>query len=200
MYQNEGLNKRDEFAKDEIIIQAQKLFMQFGLKKTTMDEIAMACGKAKSTLYHYFKNKDEVFDAVLDKEIKSLRTVVNEEVSKQTSLKGILQSYFITFHQETIHRINLYRIIKPELNIELSAKDRFNIVLDFEINYVNSFIEKGIENKELTGIEMEKSRWFTELMLVAFLGIVKHSVNNENEIDIKELNLVAEVLISRLII
>lgn len=199
MYQNEGLNK-DEFVKDEIIIQAQKLFMQFGLKKTTMDEIAMACGKAKSTLYHYFKNKDEVFDAVLDKEIKSLRTVVNEEVSKQTSLKGKLQSYFITFHQETIHRINLYRIIKPELNIELSAKDRFNKVLDFEINYVNSFIEKGIENKELTGIEMEKSRWFTELMLVAFLGIVKHSVNKENEIDINELNLVAEVLISRLII
>lgn len=199
MYQNEGLNK-DEFVKDEIIIQAQKLFMQFGLKKTTMDEIAMACGKAKSTLYHYFKNKDEVFDAVLDKEIKSLRTVVNEEVSKQTSLKGKLHSYFITFHQETIHRINLYRIIKPELNIELSAKDRFNKVLDFEINYVNSFIEKGIENKELTGIEMEKSRWFTELMLVAFLGIVKHSVNKENEIDINELNLVAEVLISRLII
>lgn len=199
MYQNEGLNK-DEFVKDEIIIQAQKLFMQFGLKKTTMDEIAMACGKAKSTLYHYFKNKDEVFDEVLDKEIKSLRTVVNEEVSKQTSLKGKLQSYFITFHQETIHRINLYRIIKPELNIELSAKDRFNKVLDFEINYVNSFIEKGIENKELTGIEMEKSRWFTELMLVAFLGIVKHSVNKENEIDINELNLVAEVLISRLII
>jgi len=199
MYQNEGLNK-DEFVKDEIIIQAQKLFMQFGLKKTTMDEIAMACGKAKSTLYHYFKNKDEVFDAVLEKEIKSLRTVVNEEVSKQTSLKGKLHSYFITFHQETIHRINLYRIIKPELNIELSAKDRFNKVLDFEINYVNSFIEKGIENKELTGIEMEKSRWFTELMLVAFLGIVKHSVNKENEIDINELNLVAEVLISRLII
>lgn len=199
MYQNEGLNK-DEFVKDEIIIQAQKLFMQFGLKKTTMDEIAMACGKAKSTLYHYFKNKDEVFDAVLDKEIKSLRTVVNEEVSKQTSLKGKLHSYFITFHQETIHRINLYRIIKPELNIELSAKDRFNKVLDFEINYVNSFIEKGIENIELTGIEMEKSRWFTELMLVAFLGIVKHSVNKENEIDINELNLVAEVLISRLII
>ena len=187
MYQNEGLNK-DEFVKDEIIIQAQKLFMQFGLKKTTMDEIAMACGKAKSTLYHYFKNKDEVFDAVLENEIKSLRTVVNEEVSKQTSLKGKLHSYFITFHQETIHRINLYRIIKPELNIELSAKDRFNKVLDFEINYVNSFIEKGIENKELTGIEMEKSRWFTELMLVAFLGIVKHSVNKENEIDVNELN------------
>jgi len=43
------ITEKDEIVKNEILFQAQKLFQQYGLKKTTMDDIALACGKAKST-------------------------------------------------------------------------------------------------------------------------------------------------------
>ena len=50
-----GMVKNSETEiKDEILEEAQKLFRQFGLKKTTMDEIATACGKAKSMLQIVF--------------------------------------------------------------------------------------------------------------------------------------------------
>lgn len=199
MYQKDQNNK-DEIIKDEIILQAQKLFKQFGLKKTTMDEIAVACGKGKSTLYHYFKSKEEVFDAVISKELTSLRKVVNQEVVKQNKLKDKLQAYFITFHQETIHKINLYRILKQEIKVQLSNQSRFNNILEFETNYVNALIDNGIDNGELTGIEKDNSNWFSELLVIAFLGIVKHSVSKDDEFDSNELFKVAEVFISRLII
>ena len=44
--------EKGDRVREEILVQAQILFQQYGLKKTTMDEIAAACGKAKSTLYH----------------------------------------------------------------------------------------------------------------------------------------------------
>jgi len=41
--------------KKRIIKVAQDIFKRYGFKKSTMDEIALASGKGKSTLYHYFK-------------------------------------------------------------------------------------------------------------------------------------------------
>ena len=43
--------------KEKIVETARNIFSRFGIKKSTMDEIARKIRVAKSTLYHYFKNK-----------------------------------------------------------------------------------------------------------------------------------------------
>ncbi|OYW78704.1 MAG: TetR family transcriptional regulator, partial [Sphingobacteriia bacterium 32-37-4] len=45
---------KEEIFKEDIIREAQKLFQAYGLKKTTMEDIAKALGKGKSTLYYYY--------------------------------------------------------------------------------------------------------------------------------------------------
>jgi len=60
---------KDDHIREEILEEAQKLFRQFGLKKTTMEDIAKAMGKGKSTLYYYFCSKEDIFDAVILKEM-----------------------------------------------------------------------------------------------------------------------------------
>jgi AcrR family transcriptional regulator len=190
---------KDIFVKNEIVNSAQLLFKQFGLKKTTMDEIAAACGKAKSTLYHYFKSKEEVFDEVLDKELRNIRQAVNESVEQQTTLKGKLHEYFVTFHQEAINKMNLFRILKQELKIELTDGARFHKIIAFETSFVAVIINEGFEKGEFTGIEKEEISWFAEIMVVAFLGIVRYSIEKEGEFDVEKLHKVTDVLISRVI-
>ena len=51
--------KKDELIVQDIINGAKKLVQQYGLKKTTMEDIAKAAGKSKSTLYYYFKDKED---------------------------------------------------------------------------------------------------------------------------------------------
>lgn len=51
--------------KDRIRQKAHDLFMQFGIKSITMDEIAMQLGVSKKTLYQSYADKDEIVDAVL---------------------------------------------------------------------------------------------------------------------------------------
>ncbi|PZR32764.1 MAG: hypothetical protein DI538_19000 [Azospira oryzae] len=50
-----------DIAERDIINSAKKLMQQYGLKKTTMDDIAKAAVKSKSTLYYYFKDKEDIF-------------------------------------------------------------------------------------------------------------------------------------------
>lgn len=48
---------------------ARQLFAKHGFDSTTMNDIAEASGKGRRTLYTYFKNKDEVYSAVVDSEL-----------------------------------------------------------------------------------------------------------------------------------
>ena len=69
--------------KEKIISAATNLFSRFGLEKTTMEDIAKAAKKGKSSLYYYFKSKEEVFAEVIRKEIAGLKTAIIEAIEKE---------------------------------------------------------------------------------------------------------------------
>ena len=69
--------------KEKIISAATSLFSRFGLEKTTMEDIAKAANKGKSSLYYYFKSKEEVFAEVIKKEIAGLKTAIIEAIEKE---------------------------------------------------------------------------------------------------------------------
>jgi TetR/AcrR family transcriptional regulator, cholesterol catabolism regulator len=51
--------------KDRIKQKAHDLFMQFGVRSVTMDEIAVQMGASKKTIYQYYADKDDLVDAVM---------------------------------------------------------------------------------------------------------------------------------------
>lgn len=59
--------------RNNIIRAAGTIFSKFGFRKTTMDEIARAAGKGKSSIYYYFSSKEEIFEAVVVKEARTLK-------------------------------------------------------------------------------------------------------------------------------
>lgn len=50
---------------DDIRIAAQRLFLRFGLRQTSMDAIAEEANVSKQTLYRYYHSKDQLFAEVL---------------------------------------------------------------------------------------------------------------------------------------
>lgn len=61
-----------------IIDIARQLFAKNGVDNTTMNDIAIASGKGRRTLYTYFKNKDEVYYAVIESELERLTERMDE--------------------------------------------------------------------------------------------------------------------------
>lgn len=71
--------------REEILNGARELFERFGFKKTTMEDIARQIGKSKSSLYYYYKTKEEIFEAMvlndMDQQFKIVAALVEQEAS-----------------------------------------------------------------------------------------------------------------------
>ncbi|HEX9511915.1 MAG TPA: TetR/AcrR family transcriptional regulator [Puia sp.] len=56
--------------KERILSKAADLFMRYGIRSITMDEIAAQLGISKKTIYQFFTDKDDMVTAVIDLEIQ----------------------------------------------------------------------------------------------------------------------------------
>lgn len=74
--------KNAEIRKLEIVQTAKILFQSKGFNETSMQDVMGQLGIAKGTIYHYFKSKEELLEAVVehivDEEIKQKRILMNE--------------------------------------------------------------------------------------------------------------------------
>jgi len=68
--------------KAKLVDVARRLFAKNGLENTTMNDIALASGKGRRTLYTYFKSKEEVYWAVIEGEMERLSERMNEVASQ----------------------------------------------------------------------------------------------------------------------
>jgi AcrR family transcriptional regulator len=135
--------------KVEILAAARTLFNRQGYPKTSVDDIAQAVGMRKSSLYYYFKNKEEIFlDAFKEEWRNNLKRFLNEASKQPDPTKRILVyiSASLKHYDDTVikHNIpvkvlvetrNLFRISMNEVN-----EDR----IKFYKSCINDGIEKGL--------------------------------------------------------
>ncbi len=69
--------------RQKLVDVARQLFAKNGLENTTMNDIALASGKGRRTLYTYFKNKEDVYYAVIESELERLSDRMDEVASKK---------------------------------------------------------------------------------------------------------------------
>jgi AcrR family transcriptional regulator len=132
-------------AKERILVKAEELFMQFGIRSVSMDDIANNLGMSKKTLYQYYADKDELVDAVIEDHISEIQT---ECLDCRQNAKDAIHEIFLTmehimeelsnmnpmllydlekFHYKSYHRFKTYKdkfladIIRK--NIEWGIKD-----------------------------------------------------------------------------
>lgn len=58
--------------REKLIEVARQLFAHKGVENTTMNDIAAASEKGRRTIYTYFKNKREIYNAVIERESEQL--------------------------------------------------------------------------------------------------------------------------------
>lgn len=61
---------RDEEGKSLIIKRSIELFLKYGLKRVTMDDIAKELGISKKTIYQHFKDKEEIISIATQKHME----------------------------------------------------------------------------------------------------------------------------------
>jgi len=71
---------KDE-VREHLVQTARMVFARYGYKKTALDDIAREARKGKSTIYYYFKSKDDIFKAVIDAEAEIRAKAIEEQIS-----------------------------------------------------------------------------------------------------------------------
>jgi AcrR family transcriptional regulator len=77
-----------EKQRDKIIEVASALFLSKGYNATTVNDILTEAGIAKGTFYHYFKSKDEIFDAIITKILDENAAIV-EQIASHSGMTAI---------------------------------------------------------------------------------------------------------------
>jgi len=71
---------------ERIIEGGEDLFLKAGIKSVTMDDIAKHLGISKKTIYHYFKDKNELVIALVKKKLKEDEDQINDIISKSDNV------------------------------------------------------------------------------------------------------------------
>jgi len=132
--------------RDKLIEVARQLFARIGVDNTTMNDIAMASKKGRRTLYTYFNNKKEIYDAVIESELNlvynSLETVTHKDLPADEKLLEFIQIRLesiknVVFRNGTL-RADFFRDIWRVENVRKSIDIK-------EIACIQSILVDGIQ-------------------------------------------------------
>ena len=146
--------KEKEAVRKEIIQVARGLFSRYGFRKTTMEDIAHATHKGKSSLYYYFPNKEEVFQAVIVHEAAVLRKVLREHTEHIHDAAQKLKDH-IRIRMKTMKTlVSYYNEAKHEHDSHYSFIENLRDKFDRdEMEAIREILDEGIRQGQFQPLD-----------------------------------------------
>lgn len=153
--------------REKIIDVARAVFAKYGYKKTTMDDIAIGAQKGKSSIYYYFKSKEEIYEAVVETESRLLFDDILRKIDQPIPAKEKFRLYVFTRLNKIRELTNFYDVIE----------NNFIRSLDFIESLQQKYHKKEISILQNILYEGVKSREFkiqdTEIAAIALVTAIK---------------------------
>ena len=139
--------------KERILTTAMRLFARKGFFETTVDEICRSAKIAKGTVYLYFKDKSDIYIAILENQLnsalKDLALVHSKDLTSTEKLQLIANEWLK--HSIEFHR--LFPMVSMEninqaLKLMKGIKQRVFPIIFRIISEISDIIKEGIENGE----------------------------------------------------
>lgn len=133
-----------EDKKVEIINNSSGLFMQFGVRAVTMDDLAKYLGVSKKTFYKYFKDKNDLVMQILKAKINEDTEVCKDCVVKSENAidELIMISKFVSEMFKGVHSSVFYDLRKYHRN-----------AWDIIHEHKNGFVKEQIRNNIDRGLK-----------------------------------------------
>lgn len=123
-----------------ILQKADELFMQYGLRSVSMDDIANGLGISKKTIYQYYADKDELVNGVISATLKDNQQKCN--IDKAASVDAIHEIFL------AIDMVNeIFRGINPSLLFDMQKyyPAAFRMYNDHKNDYLYTLIRENLQ-------------------------------------------------------
>ncbi|MEE9442627.1 MAG: TetR/AcrR family transcriptional regulator [candidate division Zixibacteria bacterium] len=103
--------REKEARKHSILEAAARVFSRKNFGEATLDEIAIEAELSKGTLYNYFKDKQDLFDSLMDHGHEHFLLCFEEAIGKSKSIESLIGNLFTNFIGTLFEHHYLVRMI-----------------------------------------------------------------------------------------
>ncbi|RZK18082.1 MAG: TetR/AcrR family transcriptional regulator [Pedobacter sp.] len=143
-----------EKTRNYIVEKTAPIFNMKGYAGTSLNDITVATGLTKGSIYGNFSNKDEVALAAFDYNLNNNVSKIEAEMSNQVSIKGKLLVYVSIYQTFIVGAVSQGGC--PILNTAIDADDTHPALREKALKAVLSWkkriiklVEEGISNQEI---------------------------------------------------
>ena len=165
---------KEALVKQHIIKSSTAVFKELGFEKVTMDDIAKAANKGRSTLYYYFKNKHEVFEQVAELEYLSIIEPAKAVIQPSQSLEENLRLYNEFKLKSLINKTTEYTFLLEDIrqNINL-AYYLLRKLRHIETAIFENMLNWALDKNEITAISPEETQFLAMALVTALNSLEK---------------------------
>ena len=141
-----------------ILEAARRRFLRFGVRKTTMDEVAREAACSRTTLYAHFRNKEDLYATLLEQDaeafIREASSVLEEGVSVGRKISRVVEITRRTYARNHVMRLALAGDVEMSLEPVAHAftRDQERRIIEL----LRSVLEEGVTTGSLRPIEPER--------------------------------------------
>ncbi len=179
------MQKENEQGTRELLIEAaKKEFLEKGYNKASLRSICADAGLTTGALYFFFKNKADLFSAIVDPPLNGLRKILFEHFSEDaeemkglTSLEGIDMD-----HSEICDRIvgHIYANYDSfMLLLNSSENTMYENIVDEFVDMLDRSIPPMMAGVSGYTYDEYMSHWMAHISMDAFIHVIKHEKDAE---------------------
>ena len=146
--------------KDELYLELEKYFLEKGISDGSFKEFSEQKNISRTSLNYYFKNKDYIYNKILEKIIKAFEKDINNLKEDETkSYSERIELFLDAYFKITRKNIKLYPYIQHLNQIEKNLKNKNAESVDEVIKTIKKISDKFVDvtNEEIKkgNIELE---------------------------------------------
>lgn len=145
--------------REKLIEVARQLFLKKGVENTTMNDIAEASEKGRRTIYTYFKNKKEIYNAVIEQQSDNI-------VMRLRDVACLNESPLVKLEKYLYLRLSLFDDFqKNDKSAWFTLRDNkrvgrvHRLALEKERNILKRLMAEGVECGEFDREQAQRFLW-----------------------------------------
>ena len=174
---------------------ARQLFAKSGFENTTMNDIAEASQKGRRTLYTYFKNKKEIYDAVIESELENMYKRLQSSVRKEHTATDKLMLFFVTRLEIVKEVVTRNGTLRGDFFRDIFRVENVRKTFDKqEIDLLKMILDEGVEADEFEVLDTTRTARILHFALKGLEVPYIRGVMSQDPVDAIDRNTVANLI------
>ncbi|WP_187774774.1 TetR/AcrR family transcriptional regulator [Pedobacter sp. BS3] len=176
---------QEDILPEQILQAALQLYLRHGLKKVTMDDVSKVIGKSRSTLYYYYKNRDEIFEAVMDALIREVLDEITRTVDQADTVENKIRAFCLAKIKTSEDRRPVFTAMEAGMDadeISRHAKTMSGVhrrLMKAEAELLKKVLTTGVKNSQIRPLRPKEQDMLIFILLSGIRGI-RREMRHEN--------------------